>query len=606
MGGISRLREVVTSKSSRGVTVHMGWRSLKLGNLTVSPKYIFVAAFLLISVCFLVSSINKSSLFMVDEDDFECSPLPSQQPLFQHDPGRSLVESIRRARLIRSDKVGVGSPFQGLSIDALKSWNEQHPCQSRGPNGLLSFYNRSKGHPAESVPSNPLWAEVFEEYVNLHRECMHKVGHIVNYFLQKNSSSGCKFLVADVANRTDFGDKILVLASSLLYAILTQRVILIPESTLVPSYMCEPFVGSSWLLDSSSSALLSNFWGEGWESDREIFRATDWRRRNSCSKVRNGRFQSTPYAAMGIGKDQRQPEQRFYCTREQEVYSEATFMFLSGLMYTIPKLFGMPMFRPTLEVLFPDRIVLTRLLRSAFLPGDPIWKRVKGLHQGYLQPAHRRVGIELMYNRTGGEMNKVINKRVTDCLIKSDILPSFKNSWEARGPHPAAPAAPIFINQVLLSSLHLDLKDHLARIYERNPTSTGEAVGVVQVSQFGEVEEFSVDADMECFKEALLLSFSDNLLVTPMSTLGSVAQGYGALVPWVIDVRKDSWFKRYGTCQRAQSMEVCNHFADKRLACSSGDSSIDGQVISHVVPYIEDCLTIDHAGGIQLITSSRT
>lgn len=587
----------------------MGWIASKLWNVTLSPKHVLGVVGLLVFACFLGTAID--SLFIVDEDDFDCSSVPSQESIsHQEDHGKALVESIRRARRAASGFVDFDSPLKAASPEALKEWNDRHPCQSRRPDGLLSFYNRSGGKPAETVPDNPLWDEVFEEYSNLHRECMQKVGDIGGYFLQKNSSSGCKFLVADVSNRSEFGDKLLVLASSLLYAILTQRVILIPGSTLTPSYMCEPFAGSSWLLDSSSTfALLSSSSRDLWETDREMFRSTDWHRR-PCSSSPNARAQP-PYAAAGIGMDQWQPQQTFYCTRQQISYSETTFVYLSGFVYTIPKLFASPVLGPALEALFPDRIVLTRLLRSAFLPGNPIWKRVKVLHQGYLQPAHHRVGIELRYNSAVSRhksMKRVINQRITDCLIESDILPNFTNTWEKRTTHqPSEPSEPpVVINQVLISSLQLDLKDHLTRIYERNPTLTRQAVGVVQVSQSSGTQQFSIQADVEAFKEALLLSFSDQLLVTPMSTLGSVAQAYGALIPWFIDVRKDGWFSRFGTCQRGQTIEACNHFATKKYACSSSDSSMNGRVVTDVVPFIENCLAIDHGDGIQLITSSRS
>lgn len=596
MGGISRHREQVRETLSRGVR-HMEWIPSKLRSI-VSAKYGLLMAFVLVCSCFLVLQLgNSRSLFSVVEEGFDCSPLPAQNA--PQDPGRGLVESIRRARRAAAGTVN-DFPLKGLSSESLNAWNGRHPCQSRRPNGLLSLYT-NRTVPAENLPANALWDEVFEEYSNLHRECLQQVGDIGDYFLEQNTSSGCKFVVADVSDKAEFGDKMLVLASSLLFAILTQRVILIPGSTLVPSYMCEPFAGSSWLLESSSFPGRPSSSGQLWKLDREIFSGLDWHR-SRCSSSRSA--PESPYAA-GIATNQWQPEQRFYCTDEQTVFSKSTFVYLSGFVYTIPKLFATPVFRPALEALFPDRIVLTRLLRSAFLPGNPVWKRVKGLHEGYLRPTDRLVGIEVRYHGNGmpryKTMSEILNSRITDCLVQNDMLPSVANTWEAHDlPRPSP--TPVF--RVLISSVFLGLKDHLSWMYERSPSSTGVAVGVVQMSQ-SETEEFSVEADVEAFKEALLLSFSDQLLITPKSTLGSVAHAYGALVPWFVDVRQNGWFTKYGTCQQGKTIEVCNHFTEKKYSCLS-DSSVDGKFMADVVPYLKNCVTTDHEDGIQLITGSRS
>jgi hypothetical protein len=99
------------------------------------------------------------------------------------------------------------------------------------------------------VDENPKWKLVLKEYEILHRTCVRRMGNVTEFFLKKKTIEGCNFVVADTERGTGIGNKLLSIVSIFLYALLTQRVMLVPFATAIPGVMCEPFEGSSWVID---------------------------------------------------------------------------------------------------------------------------------------------------------------------------------------------------------------------------------------------------------------------------------------------------------------------------------------------------------------------
>lgn len=160
------------------------------------------------------------------------SELPLQPPV------RSLVEALRKAVYKVEQNTGRSADFD------VEEWRRENPCMSRAE--LVPLYSRLTYSPNRKTVAESQWQTVFHEYEKLHRVCTRAAGNLTEYFIARNTSTGCKFMVADAAN--GMGNKIFIMAPAVLYSILTQRVILLPVSTGVPDLMCEPFAGSSWRL----------------------------------------------------------------------------------------------------------------------------------------------------------------------------------------------------------------------------------------------------------------------------------------------------------------------------------------------------------------------
>ena len=500
----------------------------------------------------------------------------------------SLIDSIRNA----SKHALQGRPEPEFSASDRKLWRQRNPCKSREQ--LQPLYALRKL--TADVAPNSKWKQVFDDYEKLHRICTQNIGNDMSeYFLSKSNSSGCRFLVGGIPPRAGLGNKVLSMVSGLLYAILTQRVFLVPDETLVPGIMCEPFEGSSWLLDTKHQ--FTPEYGPGkdkfWSMKDVFYKVVD---EAETLKTSDG---VSAIHALVANDDWCQPGARFFCDTEQSYLGHIPWLYVNGCLYFLPKLFAIPSFRPVLEELFPDRMALTHLLRSAMLPSDAVWRRVEQIYSVYMKTADRLVGIQVRYRDGVEDYNKnhqMIEKRVLKCALDNKILPETNPAPKVAE---AAPSTEIKQTRVYITSLFSSLHDFLSEIYNRNPPPM-EYVGITQVTH-GTQQQFNLEEDKQALAEVLSLSFSDYLFVTPLSTFGGLAQGYGGLTPWFIDNRVDS----NESCIRAQTADTCYQIPVDNFKCPY-DHNVDGKLVLDTVPYLKNCLPVDARHGIQLITQTTT
>ncbi|KAG6548738.1 hypothetical protein Mapa_009748 [Marchantia paleacea] len=582
--------------------------------LAVSTAVIFLLLYLVTEDSTKIASpeIPVTSTFYVEtleskgttDSGAAKDPTPAPPPPLELRPEvTKLVSAIREAT-----KVAAGGTEPSFSDQDRNAWNAENPCRCRRE--LLPKYARRKH--VQDVAPNLQWDEVLREYSKLHRTCLQTSGNLTDYFLSKSTSNGCKFLVADVMAGAGLGNKVLVVLSNILYAILTQRVVLVPTDTLLPFVFCEPFEGSSWRVDNSTIPYPPLSYPSFWQLPQYFYKDFDRFMKESANVSSSSRRAATsnrPYASAvtyvsGKVKDQWHPRDRFFCNQEQEQYHEIPWLYITGCLYTLPNLFAIGSFRPTLEALFPDRMALTHLLRSVMLPGDTVWDRSIRIDDAYLAHADRRVGIQVRYKDGTPhyrKMNDVFNDRITKCALENGVLPNVDFSVnERRDDSHVAEVLPPKRNVVMvfIACLYTGLHDHLTRLYLRHPSSRGESIGLVQVTH-EDRQEFGVEVDREALAEVMCLSFSDDLFVTPISTYGGMAQAYGALNPWFIEIRP----RANKTCTRGVSVDICYQGGLEKYACPY-DADVNGQPISHVVPYLKKCIPEDYArGGVQLITN---
>ncbi|KAG6552343.1 hypothetical protein Mapa_006197 [Marchantia paleacea] len=506
---------------------------------------------------------------------------------------QKLVELLRQATL----KASRGEPVDFTEADR-KTWEEQHPCRSRGE--LRSLYAERKH--MKDVPINRQWNLVFSEYEKLHRTCTSKIGDLQQYFESKNTSSGCKFLVTEP--HFGLGNKLFHTASTLMLAILTQRVILIPKATSIPALFCEPFAGSSWGIDDAFHSLIK----DGRKPSEQFFKQVDHDK--TVARKAKGTLGNSLYAS-AMNDEWVGPEPRFWCNTEQKYMSSVTWLTVSGCTLFVHKLMAIDIFRQAMEDLFPQKIVVTYLLRSVLLPTDPAWERILHVNEVYLSGAQKQVGVQVRFFQEDEEYklkNEQINNRITKCMWEQKILPEVCPA----NPRDKALADPKFADckhkltaedhqnpkvlKVLIGSLFLGLHDHLNDIYLRHEmTTTKEAVGIIQLTH-ELIQGDGVEVDTQALVEIISLSMSDVLLITPMSTFGGVIHAYGGLIPWFIEFGPEE--DPAVVCERGKGIEPCYMGASQYYECKYDDAG--QQKISDVVPYLKDCLAIDVGYGYRL------
>jgi xyloglucan fucosyltransferase len=502
-----------------------------------------------------------------------------------------LIRSLQEA----TELAAAGEESSWFTPEVRERWNRENPCVSRTE-------MRQKYRLRESVPyvqPNPRWQEVLQEYSKLHRACMHAInGDPLAYFLSKNSTVNCKFMVVDAEEAAGLGNRLVMIASAFTYALLTQRVLLVPRGILPPELLCEPFEGSSWR-DFDPSGIVTPFRVSEayWTKSALFHNRIDIARKSKESP------EVVQHYAVGDGNGiyTEQPDSRFFCDTEQDYYKNVTWVYIMGCIYFTPKLYAVPSFRPVLDALFPGRMALTNVLRDVMPPSDKVWARVKSIEQEHgLQRADRRLGIQVRYRFKAEQfvrMHHDVENRILQCGIENDLLPPTVTSETL---------TPIGSNQTVVSvfvaSLFEGVKDYLSKTYQQYTTANGERVEVVQLSHEGE-QKYGVKIFQEALAEIVTLSFSDALFVTPQSTFSGVAQGYGGLVPWFIGFRETEAGRVRAPCTRGQTVDVCFQVPyDYTFRCAY-DPAVNGYEISHVFPDIQRCLDAD-TPGLQLITDT--
>jgi xyloglucan fucosyltransferase len=322
-----------------------------------------------------------------------------------------------------------------------------------------------------------------------------------------------------------------------------------------------------------------------------------------------------------------QPDNRFFCITEQKFLSNVPWVFLQGNQHFLPKLFVIPSFRTTLESLFPSRLVLTHVLRRSILPGDSVWQRVEQVRE--MQPDHadRRLGVQIRYIDSQFEALHLLEMHAQKCALDNGMLPQHgqattrsdltrtsqsnsptaeSNPGDAESIDDSAASASAVngtTTVVFVASLHDTFEKSLSSEYlQQAPANAREHVTVVQLTSRHEQSYFNREEDEQALVEIILLSFSDDVIVSPRSTFGNVAHAYGALQPWVIvaqDVIEGD--SQQASCLKAQSVDACYHTPERYLSCPH-DPELDGSSVLELVPYIADCLAGEYRDSIQLIT----
>ncbi|KAL2623532.1 hypothetical protein R1flu_003737 [Riccia fluitans] len=152
-----------------------------------------------------------------------------------------LLERIRGAV-----RAAGGLPGSRLSDLKMKEWEEQHSCKGRDP--LLALWSKKENRSTDRATRRAM-TRLLEEYSNLHRICTQggNMSYVMDLYNQReNGTSKCKFLVVEFGVY-GLGNRMLWLVSAYMYALLTQRVLLLDGRDTIHHILCDPFPeGTFW------------------------------------------------------------------------------------------------------------------------------------------------------------------------------------------------------------------------------------------------------------------------------------------------------------------------------------------------------------------------
>ncbi|CAN6172994.1 unnamed protein product [Urochloa humidicola] len=473
--------------------------------------------------------------------------------------------------------------YGGLLVDGL----DEESCHSRYQSAT---YRRNPGR----RPS-PYLISKLRRHEALQRRCGPGTVAYINALEQLKSTSKsaaspaaeCKYLVS--ISYQGLGNRILASASAFLYAVLTDRVLLIDPSNEMDDLFCEPFLNTTWLLPPGFPLSgYTNFSVDTAESYGNMVK-NKVIRTDADGSVATAASQLPAFAYVHLNHDATVEDNTFFCGDAQSVLRRVQWLVMRTDSYIVPGLFLVPAFQDELDVMFPERdAVFHHISRYLFHPNNHVWGLVTRYYDTYLATAQQRVGIQVRVFGGVPDSPELL-EQITSCTQREGLLPGVL----AAAAEPISSAFRVRSKAVLVTSLKSWYYEKMKGMYWEHATATGEVVSVHQPSH----EEFQQSGarshDHRAWAEIYLLSLTDVLVTTGRSTFGYVAQGLAGVRPWVMYKPDNSSTVPEPPCGRDVSMEPCFHMPP------SHDCRMKWADPSKDVPYIQHC--DDVAWGLKLV-----
>nr|XP_043639558.1 galactoside 2-alpha-L-fucosyltransferase-like [Erigeron canadensis] len=470
--------------------------------------------------------------------------------------------------------------------------NNYESCQSRYESGR---YRRESLH----KPSSYLISRL-SEYEALHTRCgpqseayKQKIRELKSGRVSNNhddESSDCKYLVRIPAD--GLGNRMLSLASAFLYALLTNRVLLVYDNKIdMSDLFCEPFPETTWLLP----------------KEFPLWNRLDSLNQHSPESYGNivnlsESYSSLSFIYLHVSGGYNENDQRFYCDDDHVFLGNISWVIMKSNFYFIPSLFLIPSFEQELAKLFPVKDTVFHFLgRYLFLPSNPVWDHITTYYQAYLEKSEERIGVQIrVFTRNWVKMMfntrwavQTIPETVLSCSLANKMLPLEMNTNKS-----------LIVSQedhksiaVLVTSLESDHFEKIKKIYKKYTTADGTVIKVFHPSSEGKQRTGKKWHNMKAWADMYLLSLSDKLITSPGSTFGYVAQGLGGLTPWILHMPVNETVQN-PPCNRAMSMEPCFHVPPFK-GCGKRSGIDTGSIVSHV----RHCEDITF--GLKLVDPSR-
>ncbi|XP_040376584.1 uncharacterized protein LOC102712148 [Oryza brachyantha] len=445
---------------------------------------------------------------------------------------------------------------------------DDHSCRSRYASSL--YRRRSPFRPSTYL------VERLRRYEARHRRCgpgsalfQDAVEHLRSG--RNTAGSECQYVVWTPFN--GLGNRMLALASTFLYALLTDRVLLVHAPPEFDGLFCEPFAGSSWTLPVDFP--ITDF-------DRvfTMWSPTSYMNMRQAGKISNSTAEKNLPAYVFLDLIQSFTDAAF-CDDDQQVLAKFNWMVVKSDVYFAAMFFLMPAYERELERLFPEKeAVFHHLARYLFHPSNDVWGIVHRFYEAYLASADERVGLQV---RVFPEMPIPFDNmygQIIRCSEQEGLLPKLARSTVAAA-NGSSPGGSSKLTSVLVTSLFPDYYDRIRGAYHASPTETGEHVAVHQPSHEREQHTEARGHNQRALAEIYLLSFCDRVVTSAVSTFGYVAHGLAGARPWVLLRPPSPAARAEPSCVRSETVEPCLQALPRRV-CGAAEGSDIGALVPHI------------------------
>ncbi|CAN8293650.1 unnamed protein product [Cochlearia groenlandica] len=449
---------------------------------------------------------------------------------------------------------------------------DEGSCMSRYHQSLL--YRK----PSPYKPSEYLVSKL-RSYETLHKRCgpgtkaykeaTKNLGHD-----NDNISVGeCKYIVWVAVY--GLGNRILTLASVFLYALLTDRVVLVDQSKDISDLFCEPFPGTSWLLP-HDFPLTKHIDGYNKEYSRCYGTML-----NNHAITSNS---TPPHLYLHIIHDSRDEDRMFFCPKDQTLIDKVPWLIVKANVYFVPSLWLNPTFQAELTKLFPQKeSIFHHLARYLYHPTNQVWGMIIRYYNAHLARADERLGIQIrVFSDQGGYYKHVLDQ-ILSCTQKAKLLPEVDTQEETK----VNVSSSQKVKAVLVTSLNPEYSEHLRNMFKERP---GEKIDFFQPSGERYQQTDKKIHDQKALAEMYLLSLTDNIVASARSTFGYVAYSLGGLKPWLLYQPNGNTVPD-PACVRSTSMEPC-HLTPPWHGCDAEWGTNSGKVL----PFVRHCEDRDNDG----------
>ncbi|XP_020582895.1 galactoside 2-alpha-L-fucosyltransferase-like [Phalaenopsis equestris] len=451
----------------------------------------------------------------------------------------------------------------------LASGFEEQSCLSRQQ---FTSYRKPSSH----SPSAYLLQRL-RKYEQLHQKCGPN-SDLYDRTVDQLKPDHVSFVTAECRyvvwiSYSGLGNRMLSLTSAFLYALLTNRVLLVDRGADMTDLFCEPFPGTSWLLPLDFP--LSQF--KNFDINSPESYGNMLKNKVITNTAGGGASRSSPpsFVYLHLGHDYSDYDKLFFCEDDQNLLETIPWLMLRSDNYFVPSLFLIPTYQDELHQLFPKKdTVFHHLGRYLLHPTNPVWGLITRYYQSYLSKADERVGIQIrVFETESGPFQHVLDQ-VIGCAHKQKILPEVSQQKAIiTTPHNRSKA-------ILLTSLSSGYLEILRNMFWVHPATSGEIISFHQPSHEEHQQTGKQMHNMKAWAEMYLLSLTDVLVTSAWSTFGYVAQGLGGLKPWIL-VKSENRTVPEPPCLPAMSMEPCFH-APPFYDCKAKRGTDTGELVPHV------------------------
>ena len=437
--------------------------------------------------------------------------------------------------------------------------------------------------PSPYKPSEYLISKL-RSYEKLHKRCgpgtqaykeatKNLIGHNDKNYANKTVGE-CKYIVWVAVY--GLGNRILTLASVFLYALLTERVVLVDQSKDISDLFCEPFPGTSWLLP------------RDFPLTRQIDGYNKGYSRCYGTMLNNHAITANstpPHLYLHILHDSRDEDKMFFCPKDQTLIDKVPWLIVKANVYFVPSLWFNPAFQTELVKLFPRKEAVFHILaKYIYHPTNEVWGMITSYYKAHLARADERLGIQIRVFSGGAGYLQNVMDQVLSCTQREKLLPQVVVTQEVNVTQSQK------VKAVLVTSLYPEYSDRLRNMFSNKDSSRGEVIKVYQPSGERYQQTDKKIHDQKALTEMYLLSLTDNVVTSARSTFGYVAHSLGGLKPWLLYQPRDASVPD-PPCVRSTSIEPC-HLTSPSHGCDADWGTDSGKVL----PFVKHCEDRDNDG----------